>query len=165
MAAADAGDCLSARGCIRTGFCCRLLHIPHSPRALREAWVCWHTMSEEKGKPMPADIWSIYPMLAGRCLGKVEAELDDGTIQWRYAYGPCRNLDVTLIDGRPTPTCAIHENKPVMCRDFPFYGRDEKLKDPNPGFARGCGFNADATAGRTEAESRAELLPLMEDEQ
>ena len=150
--------------CARTGQCCQLLWIPYSPHQLRETWKAWRSgkgMAEDKVANtktlLPADIDLIYPMLAGRSLGKSASGTKGTSI---YAYGPCRNLD--MIGG--LSTCTIHANKPAVCRDYPCYGRPEKLADPNPGANRGCGFNRDPKAGTALDDQRMTIVPLSKDE-
>lgn len=172
---------MSERGCIRNGGCCQLLGIGLSPRQLREGWQAWdawrmerdaewNEFAEKNGTSLIADIWLMYPMLAGRCRGKRQFERDDGTTYFQYYYGPCRNLDMVLEDGKVVPTCAIHENKPYMCSGYPFYADNSNAanrKDPetrNPGFVRGCGYNLDADAGATEAVMLGALMELTPEE-
>jgi len=78
--------------CIRTGMCCQRLMLPKSPRQLRESYEMMRLLRSDKdavfldrsadippfklkmGTPIYRDIELIYPMLAGRCQGKVKLE-------------------------------------------------------------------------------------------
>lgn len=166
---------MAERGCIRTGQCCQLLGIHVSPRRLRESYAAWvrgDYDDPEKAKEqglgsLPGDIHLLYPMLAGRCVGKRDTSADPERPAWHYYYGPCRMLDFVLEGGVPVPTCAIHDNKPYMCRGYPFYADKSHLSDegnPNPGFARGCGYNEDPEHGTTEALMRGSLQDLDPEE-
>ncbi len=140
-----------------------------SPRELRENWLGWaREVEAARAGQRPVAVVDvidgidrIYPMTAGRCLGRQPWPQDDGTVRFTYAYGPCRNLDERVIDGRVMPACAIHETRPAMCSGYPIY---KKAPTENPGMYRGCGYNADPNAGSTEAEFRAQLLPLSPEE-
>lgn len=177
--------------CIRTGMCCQRLPIKVSPRQMREAFEEWQrrgqgftplTMIDNPHnagyRPVYRDIWLIYPMLKGRCLGKIHmpnpnkaerekppAELtptnnplvgrEDRAIEWSYIYGPCRFFERTqVIDGRLVGGCSIHDMKPDMCSSYP---------NGNSGTFRGCGYNAGTENGVTFDEI-AKLEPLTEDE-
>jgi Fe-S-cluster containining protein len=142
--------------CLRTGQCCRTIPIHLSPRQLREAYRGWRDGTLPPQKPPIEDIHLLFPMLGDRCLGKKVAVLEDGSRSFIYLYGPCRNL----IEG-PVPACGIHEDKPAMCRRYPYY---DGTRSANPGYMRGCGFNLDPQAGLTADEHRSALEPLTADE-
>ncbi len=98
-------------------------------------------------------------MTAARCQGKVER---DG--EWRYVYGPCRNLDYEEHerDGRiiRVPSCAIHKNRPRVCSGYPEYDFTEK----QGGSHYGCGYGKGEQV-QTSAEEQASLMvPLSDDE-
>jgi Fe-S-cluster containining protein len=151
--------------CARTGLCCRILGLPVSPRALRENYETWLAGCQDQSWPdgftVFQDVWLLFPMLTGRCVGK--ERIDDGadTPTWRYFYGPCRFLGVELDDHIPRATCGIHRHKPSMCRDYPHY--DFRQTD-NPGQMLGCGYNRDPRFGTTERQIRERLVPCDPDE-
>lgn len=154
--------------CARTGFCCMLIPISWSPRALREGFENWR--SGKDGSRYPWDVELLYPMLSGRCKGKRRIRLSNGKVAWRYIYGPCRNLDWAVERGRLTPSCAIHDNKPKMCSGFPFYKRandvtmGERPDGNNPGTFKGCGFNESTEAGWDIETYDSDLVPLTAEE-
>jgi Fe-S-cluster containining protein len=80
---------LSQPGCIRTGMCCQRIPLPVSPRKMRESyenWLEWRAgetiylkmqmspieRNAFKSDHFHKDIELIYPMLMGRCLGKID---------------------------------------------------------------------------------------------
>jgi Fe-S-cluster containining protein len=105
----------------------------------------------------------IFPMLEGRCRGKFGA----GT-KWKYVYGPCKHL--VAADGKDCAFCSIHDDRPSMCKGYPYYSTAQAvmmgalLPDVNPGYMQGCGYNASADAGKTIREYTTDLLPLEKDE-
>jgi len=145
--------------CARTGQCCELIMLDHSPRLIRESYENW-----KYSKPNTVqyqDIELMYPMLAGRCKGKKDF---GGTM--KYIYGPCRNFD---RDEKGLPLCAIHQNKPRMCSGYPHYQTpiavvmNTKTND-NPGWFRGCGFNSDPSYGGTLETMALGIQPLTDEE-
>ena len=82
--------------CIRTGFCCeRVTLYEQSPAQLRKQFERWKSMNWENEarsrQGFVHDIWLIYPMLAGACLGKYPTTEGDGKT-WNYIYR-CKNPD------------------------------------------------------------------------
>ena len=159
----------SVGACARTGFCCMLIPFAWSPKDLRDSYESW-----KDGKTNPAlvaqDIDMLYPMLAGRCKGKRRIKNHSGKEVWQYVYGPCRNLDWSIVDGKVTAGCAVHENKPRMCSGFPYYESRRVVKmtqaDPgeNRGTFKGCGFNADPEAGQ-DIETFGDGLVALDEEE
>lgn len=148
--------------CNRSGCCCETLPLDFSPRQLRDSYEAWFDNSGSDGRIVKLkEIFLIYPMLEGRCRGKI---VQDGAV--KYVYGPCKNLDFELVDGKRLAKCSIHENRPSLCRGYPYYSTEYsprmslELPVTNPGYMRGCGYNADSGAGRTREEIDADLLPL-----
>ncbi len=145
-----------------------LIPLVWSPRAIRDGYEAW-----KAGKPsgdIPQDIELTYAMLAGRCKGKRKIVQNDNTEGWQYVYGPCRNLDWSIVEGKMTPACGIHDNKPAMCSGFPYYGRRRAVEmvengpGENPGTFKGCGYNADPKAGKDIETFGDGLVPLDEEE-
>ncbi len=147
--------------CLRTGRCCTRIPIPLSPRQLREGYQAWRDSTPKMIEY--EDIYLIYPMLAGRCLGR-----DPRT--GRYIYGPCGNLTTEMVGDLRVAGCAIHANKPRMCSGYPNYSMTKQVRmgdhvpQDNPGTMRGCGFNEDPAAGKSPAEMESGLVPLTEEE-
>lgn len=141
-------------GCQRSGMCCKVLHIPPSPRELRDNFRAWR--DQAPGITIMQDIWMLFPMLEGRCLGK-----RDVGYGMRFYYGPCKMLGV-MADGKQG--CTIQADKPKMCSGYPFYATPEIERPTNPGIMKGCGFNADAAYGVTPEQMSSGLLPLEENE-
>lgn len=147
------------RGCVRTGMCCTQFHLGFSPRQLRKMYDDWKSPSP--GTTKFIDIHLIYPMLEGRCKGVVV----DGP-QRTYVYGPCKNF--VSVNGQ-LPACSIHEIKPQMCRDYPFYDRAQPIRmstdEPlNPVKYRGCGYNSDPNFGELLEGLHKGLQPLTADD-
>lgn len=144
--------------CMRTGMCCETILLSHSPRTLRESYERWFGKRSDEGTKFD-HIYLIYPMLLNRCRGKFITE--NG--HFRYVYGPCRNLD---HDAQGLPTCAIHDNRPSLCRGYPDYDKGTELKmgvsAGNPGYMRGCGYNEDPKVGLSASEMKID--PLADDE-
>lgn len=153
--------------CARTGFCCMLIPFAWSPKDLRDSYESWS--KGKKGGLVAQDIEMLYPMLAGRCKGKRRIRRR-GKDVWQYIYGPCRNLDWSIVDGKVAAGCAVHENKPRMCSGFPHYDSSRVVKmteaDPgeNLGTFKGCGFNSDPDAGQ-DIETFADGLVPLDDEE
>jgi Fe-S-cluster containining protein len=87
------------------------------------------------------DAFEIYPMLKGRRRGSAG-------MRGQYVYGPCKNLG---YDDEGKATCAIHDKKPKMCSEYPYYKPEQKF-DRNPAYIKGCGYNRDIAAGFTVRE-------------
>lgn len=159
---------MSAPACIRTGFCCSLIPLAWSPKALRDSYESWKESKPDGNAGQDIDM--IWPMLAGRCKGKRRIKRR-GKDAWEYVYGPCRNLDYSIIDGKLTAGCAVHKHRPRMCSRFPHYEAKREMKmtqgDPgeNRGTFKGCGFNADPNAGEDIETFGDGLLPLTKGEQ
>lgn len=148
--------------CLRTGRCCETVLLTLSPRQLKAYYMNW-----VNGGPPPElfEVWLIYPMLAGRARGKLVVE--NRTF---YVYGPCKNLEFELKGGVALGKCSIHEDRPAMCRSYP-YGHGVETDSSRPGAAqgekawmRGCGYKADPEKGTSPAEVLAGLVPLSEEE-
>lgn len=143
--------------CARTGMCCENVLLAYSPAELRRSYVAWRDSTQGPGIVQLQEIYLIYPMLEGRCKGKYKTPGG----YTRYVYGPCKNLGYP--EGKAT--CTIHENRPKLCSGYPFYEDPQKVQmgtEPkeNPGYMRGCGYNADKTVGL----AKFELMPLEESE-
>jgi len=162
--------------CLRTGMCCENILLENSPATLRAGFRAWQLKNDrrlpldqwgrrdEPGKIIDEEIWMIYPMLAGRCRGKIQ--MDDKS--WRYVYGPCKNLGAEKVGQMSRAVCTIHEDRPRMCWVYPTYSDLQHItmnsRDPkmNPSYTRGCGFNNDKTKGYAPAELATEKLVLLE---
>ena len=154
--------------CVRTGFCCMLIPLAWSPKDIRDSYESW-----KKGKKnglVAQDIDMLWPMLAGRCKGKRRIKGASGKDVWQYVYGPCRNLDWSMVKGKLVAGCAVHEHKPRMCSGFPYYNSKRVVKmteaDPgeNLGTFKGCGYNADPEAGKDIETFGDGLVPLNKNE-
>jgi Fe-S-cluster containining protein len=143
-----------------------------SPRQLRESFRAWRD-SKTNDIIQLSNIWMIYPMLEGRCRGKYV----DHTGRVKYVYGPCKNLayDEVKKDGAEVVVrvarCSIHEDRPDLCRGYPYYNHEQKIEmsaDPpkdSPGYMKGCGYNADKAKGHDVDDfAPGKLLPLEEAE-
>lgn len=152
--------------CRRCGTCCESVSIPHPPAELRRRFEADEPYSNEQGSER-RDIRTVYPMLKGRCRGKlVWGEPGDEDYCVRYVYGPCAHLSYEAADGKRQAKCALHgrDEKPVMCSGFPFYGGYIPLNEANPAYVRGCGYNLDPTTGMSGGEIEGYLWQLNDDE-
>ena len=164
---AEEAECKEDEGphCCQRGDCCCYVLLSTSPRALaREYNTVCGSMCDKTVVPMDG-IALIYPMLTGTCRGKWRNP-DTGEI--RYGYGPCRHLGT---DAAGKAICHIHQVKPNMCRNYPFYrhGRQTEMAavsvGPNPGYMRGCGYNVSKRDGFTPRQFDDFLIPLDTSEQ
>jgi Fe-S-cluster containining protein len=147
--------------CARTGMCCERIELIHSPKSMREAFRNWRDGVPQTVKY--GQIWLLYPMLAGKCLGKFVRREGTNSETVKYVYGPCKNL--TLIDG--VKACGIHEDRPTMCSGFPTYEEKVEIRNVqvgklNPSQYKGCGYNEDKTIG--DDLTALVLQPLEESE-
>lgn len=152
--------------CLQCGHCCRIILLGLSPRDLRaeyDRWLC--SSAPLKGGETVSDIHLIYPMLVGTCRG---VWVHPDTKERRYVYGPCRHL------GRKgkKAICRIHGIRGGICRNYPYYRQFRQLEiaaqalGPNPGYIRGCGYNASKKDGHRPAGFvKRKLIPLMLEEQ
>ena len=153
--------------CMRTGMCCETVLMAFSPKQLRDTYRAWRDGKiEGSGLIHLKDIDIVYPMLQGRCRGKRTTSA--GT---RYVFGPCKHLAHDTVDGREIASCSIHEDRPQLCRGFPYYSAPQELRNgphadvmQNPGYMKGCGYNADPGVGLVTADVNAELVPLDDSE-
>jgi Fe-S-cluster containining protein len=95
------------------GLCCELFPIGIMTYAdLQAAFRAWHANEAEyldhRGEMdrVPQDIWLIYPM----------ARLQSTDEAGRQLF-TCAHWD------RETHLCQIYDDRPVMCRDFPYRGK------------------------------------------
>lgn len=144
-----------------------LIPMAWSPKALRESYESW-----KENKPngnRGEDIDMLWPMLAARCKGKRRIRRG-GKDAWQYIYGPCRHLDWSIVNGKVTGGCAVHQHKPRMCSGFPRYSSERVIKmiesnpGENPGTFIGCGFNDDPKAGKDIETFADGLVPLDKEE-
>ena len=134
-----------APACLRTGMCCQSIMLHLSPRTLREVYRNWR--DEKPDSARLEDIYLIYPMLEGKCRGKIQTKY--GT---KYIYGPCKNLGWEQVEERLVSICTIQNDKPRMCSGFPYYDTVQAvtmglLPRENKGHFKGCGYNLDTSAG------------------
>jgi len=157
--------------CIRTGMCCENVLLALSPRQLREGFRNWR--DDKPNTTRLTDIWLIAPMLEGRCRGKyLLPSSRPGCPKFKYVYGPCKNLAYEDgPKGKRMATCTIHEDRPHLCRGYPMYGAQESVEmradavNHNPGYMKGCGYNADPKDGTAPEEfGPKKLLALSKDE-
>lgn len=114
--------------CKRRGYCCQDVRLAESPDMLKKAYTYWKGMTSID--PRFSEIYLIYPMLAF----KFEKPGDD--LPYHYA---CRFF---THDENRLPACSIHEIRPAMCRDFPYYDEVEHLDRTGPlSPYEGCGYN------------------------
>lgn len=149
--------------CVRTGMCCNSVLLSFSPRQLRESYRAWRDSKTEDIIRLQ-DIYLIFPMLEGKCRGKYTSP--NGTT--RYVYGPCANLGTEQIDGKLVAKCRIHADRPKLCSGYPLYDQEQQVRmgnsvpNPNPGYMKGCGYNADKEVGKS-TEDLATLLQALEE--
>lgn len=188
--------------CMRQGVCCTRIMLPVSPRDLRESYNAWIRQYKERGsvalkmtasepgskmraEHLYGEIELLYPMLAGRCLGKMwlthtgdegvrqmhrgpkpspmlgNRERAKQNEQLRYVYGPCKHFAWKTTDTKLHGVCTIHDIRPNMCRDYPHYSNP---LGPNMGMWKGCGYNVDADYGLSEADFKEPLEQLEDNE-
>ena len=139
------------RKCNRQGCCCERVLIPHSPRKLRKSFEAWNKGTKDETRLV--DIHLIFPMLAGRCLGR----MGNGN----YVYGPCKHL--RPAENGETATCTIHDHRPQLCSGYPRYDNPVEVRmggGESPGYMRGCGYNGDPNHGFTKGEIDNMLTPV-----
>lgn len=193
------------QSCQRQGVCCTRIMLPQSPRQMRESYNAWVNLTKE-GQQRPlhmtvsplgdkhalaahlyGEIELIYPMLAGRCLGKMylgwsgeddikrmhrvpkpaardklvigaDARAD---MEPRFVYGPCKHFAWKATTNSLRGECTIHAIRPGMCRNYPNYGTP---MGRNMGMWQGCGYNVDADYGLSEADFKEPLEQLEDNE-
>lgn len=137
--------------CLSCGSCCLRAYLTYSPATLRNSYVQWRNQTKINKYPCLNDIWLIYPMWAGRCLGKTGRDSNN-----YYIYGPCTHL-VKNPDDPGKYRCRINDIKPQVCREFPHYG----LTIPACTLPRKCGF---WKSGMETTYPREKLIPLSRKE-
>jgi len=127
--------------CNRCGQCCERLGIGYSPDELRKAYLKW--IYKDKPKELKAhkvvhaqeigQIYLIYPMLRFRSKSKNAAH---------WYYYTCKHF---TRDRKGKGVCTIHDIKPDMCADFPYYNHAYSIRigqaAENPTTYKGCGYN------------------------
>jgi Fe-S-cluster containining protein len=102
--------------------------LAESPELLQQAYLYWK--KTKSIDPNFSEIYLIYPMLTFK-FEKSEEDLP-------YHYS-CKHF---TIDSSGTPACSIHNIRPRMCKDFPFYENEENLDRSGPlSPYDGCGYN------------------------
>lgn len=142
--------------CMRTGACCENVLMRQCPKRLRELYEASVAGRSQTSEP---EVETVALMLEGRCRGKILHE--GGAVE--YVYGPCLHLGT---DERGLPCCEIRDVRPKLCRVYPYNSSElGAYKGPeNPGYMRGCGFNADPAVGIRREEIDACLIPLDDSE-
>lgn len=114
--------------CKRRGYCCQDVRLAEDPDLLKKAYGFW---KKSKGiDPNFSEIYLIYPML------EFQFETPDEDLPYHYR---CRHFG---HDADGTPACLIHEIRPRMCRDFPYYEDAAHLDRSGPlSPYEGCGYN------------------------
>ena len=131
--------------CKRCGQCCERLGIGYSPDELRKAFLKWkyddkpeelkaHKVEHAQGMH---EIYLLYPML--RFISK--AKKTRSLIMPWYYYS-CKHF---ARDKKGKGVCTIHDIKPDMCADFPYYRTCYHVRigqaAENPTNYKGCGYN------------------------
>lgn len=114
--------------CIRCGKCCQDVMLAEPPELLEKAYYFWK--KSKQIDPNFSEIYLIYPML----VFLYEKKGDDLPYHYR-----CKHY---TVDDSGLPACSIHEIRPGMCRDFPYYENVEYLaEDEQLSPYEGCGYN------------------------
>jgi Fe-S-cluster containining protein len=116
-----------------TGHCCRMFFLPYSPDQLREEYQRWLRTDGDavihkghigygQAKPLLAEIHLIYPMVIHLSESYPDGyamvnprDVDPEEVSAGHFY-TCKHLD------RTTDNCTIYEDRPGMCRDYPYRG-------------------------------------------
>jgi Fe-S-cluster containining protein len=114
--------------CKRCGQCCQDVMLAEPPELLEKAYFYWK--KSKQIDPNFSEIYLIYPMLTFL----YEKEGDD--LPYHYK---CKHY---TVDESGLPACSIHEIRPKMCSEFPYYEDVKYLaKDENLSPYKGCGYN------------------------
>ena len=115
------------RECIRCGRCCQDVRLAESPELLEKAYNYWR--KSKQIDPGFSEIYLIYPML--------EFLYENSEEDLPYHYR-CKHYN---IDESGMPACSIHEIRPGMCREFPFYEGVMLAEEESLSPYEGCGYN------------------------
>jgi len=114
--------------CIRCGSCCQDVRLAEQPELLEKAYYYWKKTKQID--PEFSEIYLIYPML----VFLYENSKEDLPYHYR-----CKHY---TADQSGLPACSIHEIRPRMCRDFPYYEDVEHLaKEESISPYEGCGYD------------------------
>lgn len=111
--------------CSQCGDCCENIHLSHDLRRMRQ----------ELASGKAAGVWAKDANFI------LKNMIPDGTV---VRQGKVKQTLQCLKFDKETRKCTAHNERPQMCRQYPFYGRDPLQSGGDTSMGGRCSFLADA---------------------